>query len=154
MNIGEKIRQRREVISLSQVRLSETVGVDSNTISRWERNLYKVAADYLPKLAIALETSTAYLMGETDDPRPQNANLLGHHVTATSGDQSTTIGFIDASAGGLRDSPVSISGQSIIFERSEGPAKIRLILPPTPETYEFLREQLPSVNETDKELQK
>jgi hypothetical protein len=33
------------------------------------------------------------------------------------------------------------SGQNIIFERGEGPDKVRMVLPATPETYAFLREQ-------------
>jgi transcriptional regulator with XRE-family HTH domain len=46
------------------------VEVDSNTISRWERDLFKVTANYIPRLAAVLNTTVAYLMGETNDPAP------------------------------------------------------------------------------------
>ena len=70
------MRAKREECRLSQARLADLVGVDSNTISRWERNLFKVTADYVPKLAAALNTSVAYLLGETDNPTRYSSLLL------------------------------------------------------------------------------
>jgi phage repressor protein C with HTH and peptisase S24 domain len=48
--------------------LAITIGVDNNTVSRWERDLFRTTGDYVPKIAAALNTSVAYLLGETNDP--------------------------------------------------------------------------------------
>jgi transcriptional regulator with XRE-family HTH domain len=68
VSIGEHIQKARKKAGLSQSRLAIIIGVDNNTISRWERDLFRVTGEYVPKIAAALNTSVAYLLGETDDP--------------------------------------------------------------------------------------
>ena len=80
MTLGSRIRSAREKRGLSQVKLANMVEVDSNTISRWERDLFKVTADYIPRLATVLNTTVAYLMGETDDPAPPIVRSAIPHV--------------------------------------------------------------------------
>jgi transcriptional regulator with XRE-family HTH domain len=70
MTLSSRIRSARERSGLSQVKLANMIEVDSNTISRWERDLFKVTANYIPRLATVLNTTVAYLMGETNDPAP------------------------------------------------------------------------------------
>jgi hypothetical protein len=68
-------------------------------------------------------------------------------VNVMGGSNSIPIGQLNGSGNNLsimpQDLPVSECGnrQSIIFERGEGSNKVRMILPPTLETYTFLREQ-------------
>ena len=71
MSTGERIRMLREAKHLKQGELAEMIGGDGNTISRWERDKLGVGSAYIRKLAQALNTSTDYLMGNTDDPSPQ-----------------------------------------------------------------------------------
>jgi transcriptional regulator with XRE-family HTH domain len=66
MSMGERIRLARDEIGMSQVELAEAVGVDSNTISRWERNLNRVTSDYVRKLAKALNKTIPYLYEENE----------------------------------------------------------------------------------------
>lgn len=54
----------------SQVELSRIISVSRQTIVRWEANDTYPDVVLLKKLASALNTSVAYLMGETDDPSP------------------------------------------------------------------------------------
>lgn len=70
MSMGERIRMLREARRLKQGELAEMIDGDSNTISRWEKNKLGVGSPYVKKLALALNTSTDYLMGNTDDPSP------------------------------------------------------------------------------------
>ncbi len=71
MSIGERIRILREARHLKQGELAEMIGGDGNTISRWERDKLGIGSAYIRRLAQALNTSTDYLMGNTDDPSPQ-----------------------------------------------------------------------------------
>ncbi len=68
MSIGERIRKLRKKNGLSQAELGETVGVESNTISRWERNDLIPKGTSLARIARALNTTSAYLLEETNDP--------------------------------------------------------------------------------------
>ena len=68
MSIGERIRNLRKKNKLSQAELGEAVGVESNTISRWERNDLIPKGTSLARIARALSTTSAYLLEETNDP--------------------------------------------------------------------------------------
>ena len=72
MPTGDRIKEMREKLRLTQARLGEMTGTDSTTISRWETNKVNVSQKYIGKLASALNTSTDYLLGETDDPTLQS----------------------------------------------------------------------------------
>ena len=68
MSLGNRIRELRKKKGLTQAQLGEMVGSDGNTISRWELNKLGMGKEYILKFAQALDTSTAYLLGETDAP--------------------------------------------------------------------------------------
>ena len=68
MLTGDRIKELRLRLGLSQSELGDRVDTDSTTISRWETNRVRVSQKYLVKLANALCTSTDYLLGDTDDP--------------------------------------------------------------------------------------
>lgn len=68
MKISDRIKKLRELRGFSQVDLAQIIGVDVNTIWRWENGRSSPVRS-IQKLAQALDTSTGYLLGETDDPR-------------------------------------------------------------------------------------
>ncbi len=72
MDIGERIYQRRRLLDLTQQQLAEQAGVVGKTLGMWERGERIPKGDALQKLAAALDTSVAYLMGETDSFEPLN----------------------------------------------------------------------------------
>ena len=69
MGIAERIKDLRKRRGLSQPELASVVGVDANTIWRWENNKSSPMRS-LNEIASALDVSTAYLLGETDDTTP------------------------------------------------------------------------------------
>lgn len=69
MTFGERLRKSRKG-RLNQEELASLIGVHTNTISRWENGSRSPDTDMLQKLAQVLNTSTGYLLGETDDPAP------------------------------------------------------------------------------------
>lgn len=67
MDFGERLKRVRKG-RYNQEELASLIGVHTNTISRWENGSRSPDAGTLQKLAQALDTTTAYLLGETDDP--------------------------------------------------------------------------------------
>lgn len=81
MNFGERLKRVRKG-RYNQEELASLIGVHTNTISRWENGSRSPDADTLQKLAQVLDTTTAYLLGEIDDPaRPGVAQPAVSRVT-------------------------------------------------------------------------
>lgn len=68
MNIGERIKKLRKEKGFTLEELGEKINLNRSTIHRYENNLINIPSDNLEKLAVALKTTPAYLMGweETD----------------------------------------------------------------------------------------
>ena len=61
---GEQMKKRRKQLNMSADELAEKLGVSRSTIFRYEKgDIDKVPAEYIDKLAKALSTTPAYLMG-------------------------------------------------------------------------------------------
>jgi len=69
---GQRIRDRREQLGLSQEALGRRIGKDVHYISKLERGIRtNITTDTLEHLAEALVCSTDYMLGLADDPRPR-----------------------------------------------------------------------------------
>ena len=67
MIIGERVRERMEVLGLSQAELARRVGVSQPSIFKLIHE-NKTGTTRIHKIARELQTTPAYLSGETDDP--------------------------------------------------------------------------------------
>jgi transcriptional regulator with XRE-family HTH domain len=65
---SERLRQLRKENGLPQKNLGELLGISLSTIFRWENDERVPNATELGTIAVVLNTSIAYLIGETDDP--------------------------------------------------------------------------------------
>ncbi|MBI5671271.1 MAG: helix-turn-helix domain-containing protein [Chloroflexi bacterium] len=68
MTFSRRIRQRRKSLGLSQEALAELADIDQTQISRYEIGKNEPGADALAALARALDTTTDWLVGLTDNP--------------------------------------------------------------------------------------
>jgi transcriptional regulator with XRE-family HTH domain len=80
---GKRVRQLREDLGWTQEDLARAVSklvgaINQSSISHVERGTYGMRVDALAALAVALDTSTDYLLGLTDDPDPRTS--LEDHV--------------------------------------------------------------------------
>ena len=66
IEMGQRIKTLRKSKSLSQKELAHKIIVSQKTISRYENGLVHHGIDILVQLAIALDTSTDYLLGLAD----------------------------------------------------------------------------------------
>ncbi|QTX33244.1 helix-turn-helix transcriptional regulator [Aminithiophilus ramosus] len=69
---GGEIKALRKSRGLSQQELADATGVSRSAVYLWESGTHPPVGKNLQALARALNVSTAYLMGETDEPRPRN----------------------------------------------------------------------------------
>ena len=124
MKISDRVKTLRDLRGLSQGDLAQIIGVDVNTIWRWENGRSSPARS-IQKLAQALDTTTAYLLGETDNPKRYTSRLL--ELVGTDGNESSLIVSKHDAPGG--------SGEvaRLIYEQDGK----RLDLPDTPENREL-----------------
>lgn len=71
--IYQRIRDLREDKDLKQVQIAEMIGCSQVSYSRYECGKRMIPPEILIKLADFHHTSTDYLLGRTDDPRPYPA---------------------------------------------------------------------------------
>lgn len=65
--IGERIRERRKYLGLSEQELADLVGVSQRSISSYQSGVRTPTLKNLNKLATVLEVTPAYLLGESND---------------------------------------------------------------------------------------
>ena len=73
MNFGNRIKACRTRLGLSRTALASRLGVIGNTVYRWEKGERSPDQAMIVRLSQALDTSVAFLMGETDDSRAAGA---------------------------------------------------------------------------------
>ena len=113
MTIGERIRERRLALSLSQARLAAELGIDQSTVAKWETGPNSPRPKTLRDLAERLHVSVSWLIsGEEPVSRPA-ADSLGLSV-----DEAARVVRHSVSRG-QRDLPVlgvAVGGDDAVFE--------------------------------------
>ena len=75
MTFGERVKARRLQLGATLEEIGNKVGVTNATVSRWETGeILSVRTDKLIPLAKALDTSSSYLLGLTDNPDDESAS--------------------------------------------------------------------------------
>ena len=75
MKTGERIHLLRRRHNWSQRELADLAGLNSNTLARMERSdIADPGGQVLARLARTMETTTDYLLGLTDDPKPHGTH--------------------------------------------------------------------------------
>lgn len=84
MNIGRRIKERRTGLKMSAEELARRIGKDRSTVYRYESgDIDKVSVDMLEPLAVALDTTPAYLIGIDQSAEFAAAHVDKDGVTAT-----------------------------------------------------------------------
>lgn len=72
MLIGKRIKERREQLNMSADELAAEIGVHKATIHRYENGDFKsVKLPIIESIAKILEVSPAWIIGKTDNPKPE-----------------------------------------------------------------------------------
>ena len=75
-NYYRRLRDLREDHDLTQLQVSEYLGIKQPQYSRYERGLRDVPTDILIRLALYYKTSTDYILGITNTTVPYPRSLL------------------------------------------------------------------------------
>lgn len=99
--IVKRIKSKRKEIGFTQQQLADKVDVSLMTVVRWENGSRTPNTSLMPTIAMALNTSVAYLMGLTNDPNPspddyQYLNTLDAQEKIDKGESTT---YASAGAG-------------------------------------------------------
>lgn len=80
VHIGNRVRRRRRLLSLTQQQLASGVGVRFQQVQKYECGANKISAARLWRLAQALDVPVAYFFEGLAEPQaqPRVANEAGH----------------------------------------------------------------------------
>lgn len=68
--LGDRIRRRRMALGMNQTAFAATTRIPVQVLSRLEHGHQSIGVERLVDLAEALQVSTDYLVGRSDDPTP------------------------------------------------------------------------------------
>ena len=80
VDVGARIRTRRVFLGLSQTKLANALGLTFQQVQKYERGDNRVSASTLVRVAGALDTTVAALVGETG-ATPSDGPMLRHLST-------------------------------------------------------------------------
>lgn len=89
MDTFQRIKEKRKSVGLSQEKLAELMGISFTTIRRWERGESVPDIESLQKLARVLQTTTSYLLGETQYEPRSNVDLAHSFIEVPLFDMAT-----------------------------------------------------------------
>src|SRR6266536_2547132 len=84
--VGSRIRELRKGRRLTQIELSEKIGVAQSDLSRMEQGEYKVGLDTLFKILQVFELKMGEFFGETESPSEPETRDLVRDFRELSGD--------------------------------------------------------------------
>ena len=100
MTMGERIKEKRKALNLTQEELADRLGVTYQAVSKWENDASMPDTALFPTLAAALCTSLDYLFlgraEETAEKRVQWGNLAGTITKDIHGDVGRIMGDVQA----------------------------------------------------------
>jgi transcriptional regulator with XRE-family HTH domain len=145
---AERIRSCRKKQGLSQAQLALKLGVQTNTVWRWEKQMAVPSLQSLNALAAALSTSVGYLMGETEDPKRHSLPTLltpDEEQTGNAPDHETLL----ARAAALRPSASNFlhgDGESASLSAHKEAVRVNAPEPKPPSLEDFARAREASRN--------
>lgn len=112
MTLGEKIRKLREG-KYTQEELAEKMNVHNITISKWENGIQEPHSKRVAELARILGTSTAYLLGDTDNPAPDEG-VNAHVRQQSTQERNTNVATITLDNGKKVEAPATPEGYAFL----------------------------------------
>jgi transcriptional regulator with XRE-family HTH domain len=87
LRLGKRVRERRRALGLSQHEIVQRIGGAQGWLSELENaKQTRIEADTVVRLCVALDCTSDYLLGLTDDPTPpKRARRRRPPATATVG---------------------------------------------------------------------
>lgn len=126
MSFGERVKEARNRRGLTQGKLGDLVGVQSNTVYRWEAGGPVPGAKTIKKLSDALGVSTDFLLGEGELPRYQalpdgiiSVPILSKELMASAGFGNGGMDQITAQVEDFLSLPASVLGKLSVDQAAQ-----------------------------------
>lgn len=103
VHVGQRLRQRRTLMGVSQEKLAESLGVTFQQVQKYERGTNRIGASRLYDIGRMLEVSVAYFFEELSKP-PAASPPLGFGFEETG---ASAFVFDVPTAAGLAPAPVA-----------------------------------------------
>jgi len=102
-SLGKNIAARRKFLGLTQATLAEKLGIDTITVSRFERGSHLPSLLRLEQIAVTLEMSVAQLFSESSNLLSDQA-LLAQNLLAglSEADRQLVLSMLNVWCGRLR----------------------------------------------------
>lgn len=81
IEVGRRIRQRRQMLGFSQSSLAESLGVTFQQVQKYEKGTNRVGSSRLQNIARFLTCPVAYFFEEADQIARGDGNVEGNNVT-------------------------------------------------------------------------
>ncbi len=114
MTVGQRLKQKRKALGLTQTVLAKTLGVGQDQIARWEGGVYTPSREQIVALSRALNVTTDWLLGMT---RENETRLTGESLSP---DEQRLIEL-------YRDGQLPISIQQLLLSLSGRDAEENLV---------------------------
>lgn len=77
MTVGDRIRQKREMIGMSQTELAKKLNISKQTLYKYEKNIVtNVPSNKIEEISNILNVSESYLMGWDKNLNEENSDLI------------------------------------------------------------------------------
>ncbi|MCI6004354.1 MAG: helix-turn-helix transcriptional regulator [Blautia sp.] len=102
IELGERIRKRRQEIHLSQEAFAEKTGISVNTVSRVEGGQTAMSIEVFKKMLEVLDTDANHLLGETPSKDRQFDKLFCRIRNLKKDEQKVVLQTVDTMIDGLQ----------------------------------------------------
>ncbi len=92
-HVGERVRQRRKSLGLSQTDLGQALGLTFQQVQKYERGTNRISASKLFETAGALQVTVGYFFEGYDDTQPAAAFVESKSEKAIQGFLTTSDGI-------------------------------------------------------------
>ncbi len=117
---SNRLARLRKERGLNQKQLAKKLDVSVDSVRRWEQGKRSPDVEMLRNIAQVLDTTVAYISGETDNPFPMQATLS----TGVDNDYTKSVSFMER---------LIRNNSMVVYEDG----KNLLFIPATPEGFDF-----------------
>lgn len=77
MTVGDRIREKREALGISQTELADKIGISKQNLYKYEKNIVtNIPSNKIEEIAHVLNVSESFLMGWDKNLSRENSDLL------------------------------------------------------------------------------
>ena len=93
--IGDKIRELRKSIDMSQAKLGQELGVTQQAVAKWEKGITEPDTDCIKKMSLLFHVTTDYLMESQLNEKEPTPELVRNKLLKDLADKNIQLEDLD-----------------------------------------------------------